>query len=315
MAEIREQRSPLGKTIVIVLLVVITVLYLIPLLYIVNTAFRPWNVIKEYPPRVIFQPSIGSFLRIFTARTVYAPGTAPDAQKLAQMKWYERYIYRETNEEVVRLGDLPQRYLNSLIVGSLSTVLTIILGTLTAYAFSRFKVRGKNDLLFFILSTRMLPPVVVVIPIFLMFRFVSLTDTHIGLILLYTAFNVSFAVWVLKGFIDEIPTEYEEAAMVDGYTRFQVFRKIVLPQATTGIAATAVFCFLFAWNEYGFAFLLSRRNAQTVPAWLPYQMGVLGYDWGAAAAGTFLFILPAVVFTIILRKHLVRGISFGAIRK
>ena len=119
----------------------------------------------------------------------------------------------------------------------------------------------------------------------------------------------------IKGFIDEIPTEYEEAAMVDGYTRFQVFRKIVLPQATTGIAATAVFCFIFAWNEYAFAFLLSRKVSQTVPAWLPYQMGVLGYDWGAAAAGTFLFLLPAMIFTIILRKHLVRGISFGAIRK
>ena len=170
-------------------------------------------------------------------------------------------------------------------------------------------------MLFFILSTRMLPPVIVVIPVFLMFRRLGLTDSHLGLILLYTAFNVSFAVWVLKGFIDEIPTEYEEAAMVDGYSRFQAFTKIVLPQSVTGIAATAVFCFIFAWNEYAFAFLLTRNKAQTVPAWLPYQMGVLGYDWGAAAAGTMLFLLPAMIFTILLRKHLVRGISFGAVRK
>ena len=310
-----ESRSGVGRVIAIIVLIAITVVYMIPLFYIVNTAFRPWNVIKEYPPRLLYKPSIGSFLRIFTSRTVYAPGTAPSAEEQAQMKWYERIIYRETNEEVVRMGDLPVRYLNSLIISLVSTGLTVVLGTLAAYGFSRFKVKGKDDLLFFILSTRMLPPVVVVIPIFLMFRFVNLTDTHIGLILLYTAFNVSFAVWVLKGFIDEIPTEYEEAAMVDGYTRFQVFRKIVLPQATTGIAATAVFCFIFAWNEYAFAFLLSRKVSQTVPAWLPYQMGVLGYDWGAAAAGTFLFLLPAMIFTIILRKHLVRGISFGAIRK
>lgn len=134
-------------------------------------------------------------------------------------------------------------------------------------------------------------------------------------LILYTAFNISFAVWVLKGFIDEIPIEYEEAAMVDVYTRFQVFRKIVVPQAATVIAATAVFCFIFAWNEYAFAILLSRTVAQTVPAWLPYQMGVLGYDWGAAAAGTFVLLLPVLIFTIILRKHLVRGITFGAIRK
>jgi multiple sugar transport system permease protein len=310
-----EERGGVGRVIAIVVLIAMTVVYMIPLFYIVNTAFRPWNVIKEYPPRIVYNPSIASFLRIFTSRTVYPPGTTPSEEELAAMKWYERIIYKETNEEVIRTGDLPVRYLNSLIICVVSTALTVVLGTLAAYGFSRFKVKGKDDLLFFILSTRMLPPVVVVIPIFLMFRFVNLTDTHIGLILLYTAFNVSFAVWVLKGFIDEIPTEYEEAAMVDGYTRFQVFRKIVLPQATTGIAATAVFCFIFAWNEYAFAFLLSRKVAQTVPAWLPYQMGVLGYDWGAAAAGTFLFLLPAMIFTIILRKHLVRGISFGAIRK
>jgi multiple sugar transport system permease protein len=246
---------------------------------------------------------------------VYAPGTEPTKEELENMKWYERIVYKETNEAVVRKGDLPKRYFNSLIICITSTALTIILGTIAAYAFSRFKIKGKDDLLFFILSTRMLPPVIVVIPVFLMFRSLGLTDSHLGLILLYTAFNVSFAVWVLKGFIDEIPTEYEEAAMVDGYSRFQAFTKIVLPQSVTGIAATAVFCFIFAWNEYAFAFLLTRNTAQTVPAWLPYQMGVLGYDWGAAAAGTFLFLLPAMIFTILLRKHLVRGISFGAVRK
>ncbi len=314
MAQI-EERKGIGRRLLIILLVILTFLYMIPLFYIVNTAFRPWADIKEYPPKLIFKPSIGSFLRIFTARSVYAPGTEPTEEELVKMAWYERIVYEETNEEVVRAGDLPKRYMNSLIICISSTLLTIILGTLSAYGFSRFKIKGKDDLLFFILSTRMLPPVVVVIPVFLMFRTLRLTDTHLGLILLYTAFNVSFAVWVLKGFIDEIPTEYEEAAMVDGYTRFEAFRKIVLPQAVTGIAATAVFCFIFAWNEYAFAFLLTRNTAQTVPAWLPYQMGVLGYDWGAAAAGTFLFLLPVMIFTILLRKHLVRGISFGAIRK
>ncbi len=314
MAQI-EERKGIGRKILIIILIILTCIYLIPLLYIVNTAFRPWAEIKEYPPKLIFKPSIGSFIRIFTARSMYPPGTKPSEEEVANMKWYERIVYEETNEEIVRLGDLPKRYLNSLIICTTSTLLTIILGTLTAYGFSRYNIKGKDDLLFFILSTRMLPPVVVVIPVFLMFRTLNLTDTHFALILLYTAFNVSFAVWVMKGFIDEIPTEYEEAAMVDGYTRFQAFRKIVLPQATTGIAATAVFCFIFAWNEYAFALLLTRNTAQTVPAWLPYQMGVLGYDWGAAAAGTFLFLLPVMIFTILLRKHLVRGITFGAIRK
>src|SRR4030095_3229620 len=123
------------------------------------------------------------------------------------------------------------------------------------YSFSRFKIPGESDLLFFILSTRMLPPVVVTIPIFLMYRRLGLSDTHLGLILLYTVFNLSFSVWLLKGFIDEIPKEYEEAALVDGYTRLQAFWKIVLPQAVTGIAATTVFCLIFAWNEYAFALM------------------------------------------------------------
>jgi multiple sugar transport system permease protein len=315
MVEVVKKRKNISRYFIILLLVIITLVYLIPFFYIVNTAFRPWKEIKKYPPKIIFTPSVASFIRIFTSRSVYSPGKKPSEEEIASMAWYEHIVYEETNEKIIRVGDLPRRYLNSLIIGVTSTILTVALGTFAAYGFSRFKFRGKDDLLFFILSTRMLPPVVVLIPVFLMFRILNLNDTHIGLILLYTAFNVSFAVWVLKGFIDEIPIEYEEAAMVDGYTRFQVFRKIVVPQAITGIAATTVFCFIFSWNEYAFAFILSRTTAQTVPAWLPYQMGVLGFDWGAAAAGAFLFLLPAMIFTIILRNHLVRGITFGAIRK
>jgi multiple sugar transport system permease protein len=314
MAQTRQSKG-IGRYIVLLILVAFTFNYLIPLLYIVNTAFRPWKDIKAYPPKIIYKPSLGSFVRIFTSRNVITDATKPTKEEIAQMNFFEKTVYNETYEKIIRLGNLPGRYLNSVIVCLFTVVITITLGTLSAYGFSRFKVKGKDDLLFFILSTRMLPPVVVAIPIFLMFRTLHLTDTRLGLIILNTCFNVSFAVWVLKAFIDEIPAEYEEAAMVDGYTRFQAFRKIVLSQAATGIAATSVFVFIFVWNEYAFAFLLSREVAQTVPAWLPYQSGVLGYDWGAAAAGSFVFLLPPMIFTIILRKHLVRGISFGAIRK
>ena len=158
------------------------------------------------------------------------------------------------------------RFINSLIIAFGSTVLAVALGTLAAYGFSRFRVPLKDDLLFFILSTRMMPPIAVAIPIYLMYRTTGLSDTRLGMILLYTSVNVSLAVWLLKGFIDEIPREYEEAAMIDGYTRFQAFVKVVLPQATTGIAATAIFCLIFAWNEYAFAVLLTSGNAQTSAA-------------------------------------------------
>ena len=310
----KKRVSP-GRIILIIIICIITFIYLIPFLFVVQTSFKPWNVIKEWPPKIVFNPTIAPYVRIFTARTVVSPGVKLSEEEIAQMKWYEKLTLEESNELIVRTGDLPKRYLNSLIITIASTALTIIMATFAAYGFSRFKMRGKDDVMFFILSTRMLPPVVVLIPIFLMFRTLGLSDTHFGLILLYTAFNLSFAIWVLKGFIDEIPIEYEEAAMVDGYTRFQTFWKIAIPQAMTGIAATAVFCFIFAWNEYAFALILTKNVAQTVPAWLPYQMGILGYDWGGAAAGSVLFVLPALIFTIILRKNLVRGITFGAIRK
>ena len=221
----------------------------------------------------------------------------------------------------ISLADGGSKYfhqlLNSLIVGVGSTILAVGLGTFAAYAFSRFKIAGKEDLLFFILSTRMLPPVVVVIPIYLMYSALGLRDTHAGLILLYTTFNVSFAVWLMKGFIDEIPKEYEDAALVDGYTRFQTFIKVVLPQSVTGIAATAVFCLITAWNEFAFALVLTEvgGKAVTAPPSITSATGSGGVDWGKIAAATFVFLLPVAVFTFLMRKHLLRGITFGAVKK
>ena len=207
--------------------------------------------------------------------------------------------------------------LNSIIVGGGSTIFAVGLGTIAAYAFSRFDIAGKDDLLFFILSTRMLPPVVVVIPIYLMYRSLKLIDTHFGLILLYTTFNVSFAVWLMKGFIDEIPREYEDAALVDGYTRFQTFLKVVLPQSVTGIAATAVFCLITAWNEFAFALVLTKTGgiAATVPRSITSATGSHGLDWGKIAASTFIFLLPVAIFTFLMRNHLLRGVTFGAVKK
>jgi multiple sugar transport system permease protein len=191
----------------------------------------------------------------------------------------------------------------------------VLLGVTAAYGFSRFRVPLKDDLLFFVLSTRMMPPIAVAIPIYLMYREFGLTDTRLGMILLYTSVNVSLAVWLLKGFIDEIPREYEEAALIDGYTRLQAFRKVVLPQAITGIVATAIFCLIFAWNEYAFAVLLTSGQAQTAPPFIPFIIGEGGQDWPAVAAATTLFLVPILVFTVLLRRHLLRGITFGAVRK
>ncbi|MFM1861986.1 MAG: Trehalose transport system permease protein SugB [Pseudomonadota bacterium] len=284
---------------------------LLPLLWIIATGFKSSADAIAYPPKLVFEPTLEGYVNLFTTQTRQTPEMlAADPPTT----WYER-IVSEKGMVIAGPSRFGERFLNSVIIGFGSTFLSVFLGTLAAYAFSRYRVPLKDDLLFFILSTRMMPPIAVAIPIFLMFRTLGLSDTHAGMILLYTAVNLSLAVWLLKGFIDEIPREYEEAALIDGYSRFQAFVKVVLPQAATGIASTAIFCLIFAWNEYAFAVLLTSGTAQTAPPFIPTIIGVGGRDWPAVAAGATLFLLPVMVFTILLRKHLLRGITFGAVRK
>lgn len=285
---------------------------MIPLFWIFATGFKSPPDSIAYPPKVFFEPTLEGYVNLFTSRSRQ---TDEYIETLGPPKtWYEE-IARSRNMVITGPSRFADRYWNSVVIGFGSTFLAVFLGTLAAYAFSRFKVPLKDDLLFFILSTRMMPPIAVAIPIFLMYRELGLSDTKAGMILLYTAVNLSLSVWLLKGFVDEIPREYEEAAVVDGYTRLQAFRKVVLPQMRAGIAATAIFCLIFAWNEYAFALLLTSGQAQTAPPFIPIIIGEGGLDWPAVAAGTTLFLLPVVVFTVLLRNQLLRGITFGAVRK
>ena len=304
--------SPWTKRIAGAIVVCYALLSMVPLVWIVLTGFKTPTDSIAYPPKVMFAPSLEGYVNLFTTRSRQTPeyiASLPPATS-----WYDRLV-RSQDMVIAGPSKYGQRYVNSLIIGFGSTFLAVFLGVLAAYAFSRFRVPLRDDLLFFILSTRMMPPIAVAIPIYLMYRQLGLSDTWLGMILLYTAVNVSLAVWLLKGFIDEIPREYEEAAMVDGYTRFQAFWKVVLPQASTGIAATAIFCLIFAWNEYAFAVLLTSGEAQTAPPFIPIIIGEGGQDWPAVAAGTSLFLIPIVVFTVMLRRHLLRGITFGALRR
>lgn len=304
--------TPRQKWIAGTLVVIYAVVTMIPLMWIVATGFKSSPDSIAYPPKIVFQPSLEGYVNLFTTQTRITDNmreTLPPADT-----WYQQ-IVRDKDMVIAGPSRFGGRFLNSVIIGFGSTFLSVFLGTLAAYAFSRFKVPIKDDLLFFILSTRMMPPIAVAIPIFLMYRQLGLSDTHLGMILLYTGVNLSLSVWLLKGFIDEIPLEYEEAALIDGYTRFQAFRKVVLPQAAAGIASTAIFCLIFAWNEYAFAVLLTSGNAQTAPPFIPTIIGVGGQDWPAVAAGATIFLLPVMLFTVMLRKHLLRGITFGAVRK
>ena len=319
MAAVTTRPERVLNKVAIIAVLLITLIFLAPIYWITSTAFKPRNLATTIPPTIAFQPEVSPFVKLFTKRSQLRAPATPEEYEAAP--WWERLVF-DGGEKVVRSGrgeiqlsGYPNRFMNSLIIAITSTILAVGMGTFTAYGFSRFKIAGEADLLFFILSTRMMPPIAVAIPIYLMYRELGLSDTALGMILLYTAVNVSLAVWLLKGFIDEIPREYEEAAMVDGYTRLQAFRKVVLPQATTGIAATAIFCLIFAWNEYAFAALLTSGTAQTAPPFIPTIIGEGGQDWPAVAAGTTIFLVPILVFTILLRKQLLRGITFGAVRK
>jgi multiple sugar transport system permease protein len=319
MAAVQSTRQKVLNRAAVAVVVLLTLVYLVPIYWITSTAFKPRSLATTVPPTVLFQPEVTAFIKLFTKRVQMIGKVDPEVYDKAP--WWEKRIY-DLGERIIKDSSgnsepsaYPSRFLNSLIVAVSSTILAVAMGTLTAYGFSRFRMPGEQDWLFFILSTRMLPPVVVAIPMFLMYRAVGLVDTHVGLIILYTAFNLSFSVWLMKGFIDEIPKEYEEAALVDGYTRMEAFFRIVLPQSATGVAATAVFCFITAWNEYAFALMMTNRRAQTAPPYIPSQLGSGITDWTAIAAGTLLFLLPVAIFTFLLRKHLLRGVTFGAIRK
>lgn len=294
---------------------VLAIVGLIPIFVMVVTAFKTRADVVSDPPKIFFSPTLEGFVYLFTERALLPQARLAEAQAKAEDLGLFGRIALESGQEITAPSDYVNRLKNSLIVAGVSTLTSVVLGLFAAYAFSRFNIAGKDDLLFFILSTRMLPAVVVTIPIFLLYRQLGLHDTYFGMILLYTAFNLSFSVWLLKGFIDEIPREYEEAALVDGYTRLQAFFKIVLPQAVTGIAATTVFCLIFAWNEYAFALMLTSDQARTAPPSIATMLGRGGIEWSAIAAGSLGFLIPVVIITFALRNYLLRGVTFGAIRQ
>jgi multiple sugar transport system permease protein len=225
--------------------------------------------------------------------------------------------YRDLSRPVAGTPNNFYHYLvNSIIIGVLSTLAATCLGTICAYGFSRFKIPGSKDWLFFILSTRFLPPLAVVVPVLMMYRWFALESTHIGLILLYTSFNLSLSVWLMKGFVDEIPRAFEEAALVDGYSRLRTFVQVIIPQASTGMAVTGVFCLISSWNEFGFAMTLNNYEAKTVPVYFAGLQGnIEGVPWPQIAAGMMIFVAPIVLFTVLVRRHLLRGVTFGTIKQ
>jgi multiple sugar transport system permease protein len=206
---------------------------------------------------------------------------------------------------------------NTLLVCAASVLISLVLGTLAAYSLARFRLwaRLERRLGFGILTVRILPPLVIVVPIFLLALNVGLINTRLGLVIVYTAFNVSFVVWMMESFFREIPVDLEEASMVDGSSRMTAFRRIVLPLAAPGLVATSIFAVIVTYNEFLIALVLtSTPAAQTVPVGASTLIGRISVDVGAMAAAGCVAAIPIVVFAVIVQRHLVRGLTLGAVK-
>ena len=233
--------------------------------------------------------------------------------------FFEKIYWKNYTKPFVD-GVFGDYLLNSIIVGTSNVFIVTVLAIMATYALSRYKIAGAETIFFWTMTNRMAPPAAFMLPLFLLFTTVfrfgdsTLFDTKIGLILLYCVFNLPFAIWLLKGIIDGIPKELDEAMIVDGANLFTVFSKLIIPLASPGIAVTALLSFLFAWNEYLLAATLSSVYARTIPTGLSEFVTTTGTEWGTMAAVAVVSMLPALIFLVLVQKYIVTGLTFGAVK-
>jgi multiple sugar transport system permease protein len=274
MSQSSGRSSGIGRHVAIA----VTLLVLLsPFLWLLQMSFKSNDLIMQFPPPLIFKPTLENYTSL----------------------WH---------------GPFALSFVNSLLSASFSTGLALLFGIPAAYALSRWAGSGKQALGFAILVTRMAPPIAFTIPFFLFYRYIGLLDTVTGLVLVYTSFNLPLVIWMMQPFFETVPPSLEEAALVDGARISRVFVEIVLPMVAPGIAATAILCFLYAWNDFFFALILTRTNARTAPVAVVNFMNYEGWEWGKIAAGGSLVMAPVLVFSLAVRRYLVSGLTAGAVK-
>lgn len=260
-------------------LVLISIIWLFPLLWIVLQSLKSYFDTIAVPPRFLFAPTLKNYIEVF-GKTGFV-----------------------------------KSFLDSMVIALCSVGICAAVGAPFGYVLARHDFRGKSDIGFFILSTRMLPAIVIIVPFVRLFRVLGLVDTYFGVILGHVILNLALVVWMTKGFFDGIPREVEEAAWIDGCSYLGAFVKIVFPLAVPGVVATAILAFLFSWNELLFALTLSSFAVKTIPVFMASEfVGYLAVNWGALSAAGVVAIVPTIVFIMIVQKHIVRGLTFGAIK-
>jgi multiple sugar transport system permease protein len=211
-------------------------------------------------------------------------------------------------------GNFLKSFANSMLVSTVSTVLSLLIGVPAAYVLARWDFRGKRHVALWILVTRMAPPIAFTIPFYLAYRWLGLQDTIAGLVIVYLTFNLAVVIWLMQTFFEAIPTALEEAAWIDGGGIWQTFLLVVLPLAAPGLTATAVLCFIFSWNDFFYALILTRTNAVTAPVAIVNFLQYEGWEWSKIAAGGTLVVLPVLIFGILVRTWLVKGLAAGGLK-
>ena len=231
------------------------------------------------------------------------------------LQYVPRSITFDNYATLWRQSDFPTLVFNSAVVTAITCLICLAVGTLAAYSFSRYRFRGRDRLLIFYLVVRMFPVVLLIIPMFVMMRDLGLLDTRFGLALAYTAFLVPLCIWMLKGFFDAIPGDLEDAARIDGCTRLGALWRIVLPLARPGLATTAVFVAIAAWNEFLFAMMMTTsQGSRTWPVGLQLMVGEFQLPWGPLSAGGIVTVVPILLFFAIVQRSLIRGLTSGAVK-
>jgi multiple sugar transport system permease protein len=259
------------------LVIVLVLVIMFPFLWLLMMSFKTDADIFAWPPKLFFTPTVENYVALWD-------------------------------------GNFPKSFSNSAIASIVSTLLAMLVGVPGAYALSRAAMRSEKSLSLLILGSRMAPPIAFTIPYFLVYRHLDLLDTLTGLIIIYLTFNLSLVVWLMRGFFDATPRSLEEAAWIDGATLWQGFSKIILPLSGPGLAATAILCFLYSWNDFFFALILTRTEAMTAPVAVVNFMNYEGWEWGKIGAGGTMVMLPVLIFSVLVRRFLIHGMTAGAIK-
>lgn len=280
MQQARKSRTSamIGKITLVILVAAVWIFYFFPIYWMVSASFKTRVDIFAIPPKWLFIPTIQYYLQSFNN---------PEFLKVVQ---------------------------NSLIITGTTVLFSLILGGWAAYAFARFRFKGSTVLSFSLIIARMMPPIVFIVPLFLMLNTLKLRNTYTGLILIFTTFNLPFTVWMLKSFFEEVPIELEEAAWIDGASRLQALVHIITPLIAPGLAATAVFAALLAWNEFLFALLLGGPDTTTLPVYLSSFIGERNIEWGGIMATAVLTVIPPTILVMLVQRNLIKGLTLGAVK-